>query len=47
MLYLLMSRWRIAALIVTSCISYPALLFGLRALQIDDIRVVLGRERLA
>jgi O-antigen/teichoic acid export membrane protein len=37
----------LAALIVTSCISYPALLFGLRALEIDDIRVVLGRERLA
>jgi O-antigen/teichoic acid export membrane protein len=37
----------LAVLAATSCISYPALLFALGALHVDDVRVVLGRERLA
>ena len=31
-------RWRV--LVVAACVGYPALLFGLRALAIDDVRVV-------
>jgi O-antigen/teichoic acid export membrane protein len=34
----------LAALIALSCVSYPALLLGLGAMSIDDIRVVLRRS---
>jgi len=33
----------LAVLIVFACLCYPALLFGLRAVGMDDVRVVLGR----
>jgi O-antigen/teichoic acid export membrane protein len=36
----------LGALVASSCVSYPALLFGLGALHADDVRIVLGRERL-
>jgi hypothetical protein len=35
----------LAVLVAASCLSYPALLFGLRALQLDDVRILLARER--
>jgi O-antigen/teichoic acid export membrane protein len=37
----------LAVLIVTACLCYPALLFGLRALELDDVRVLLKRKALA
>jgi O-antigen/teichoic acid export membrane protein len=37
----------LAVLIVAACLCYPALLFGLRALELDDIRVLLKRKALA
>jgi O-antigen/teichoic acid export membrane protein len=37
----------LGVLIASACVSYPALLFGLGALSLDDVRVVIGRERLA
>ncbi len=33
----------LAALVAVACVCYPALLLGLRALDIDDVRLVLGR----
>lgn len=36
----------LAVLIVAACLCYPALLFGLRALELDDIRVLLKRKAL-
>jgi O-antigen/teichoic acid export membrane protein len=35
----------LAVLVAASCVSYPALLLGLRAIQIDDVRLLLLRER--
>jgi len=37
----------LGVLIASACVSYPALLFGLGALGLDDVRIVIGRERLA
>ncbi|HEY7952573.1 MAG TPA: flippase [Solirubrobacteraceae bacterium] len=37
----------LAVLIVAACLCYPALLFGLRALELDDIRVLLKRKAMA
>ncbi len=37
----------LALLIVAACLFYPALLFGLRALAPDDVRVLLRRKALA
>jgi len=37
----------LAVLIVAACAAYPALLFALRALDVDDVRVVLGRRALS
>ncbi len=34
-------------LVVTACVCYPALLFGLRALSIEEVRMLLRREALA
>jgi O-antigen/teichoic acid export membrane protein len=36
----------LAVLLLAACLAYPALLFALRALAIDDVRVVLGRRTL-
>ncbi len=36
-----------AVLALAACVCYPVLLFGLRALSIDDVRVLLRREKLA
>lgn len=36
----------LAVLIVAACLCYPALLFGLRALDLDDLRVLLKRKAL-
>ncbi len=36
----------LAVLVVAACLCYPALLFGLRALSIADVRVILRREQL-
>ena len=33
----------LGVLAVTACIAYPALLFGLRALEVEDVRMVLRR----
>lgn len=33
----------LAVLVLAACVSYPALLFGLRAIELDDLRVVLKR----
>ena len=33
----------LGVLAVTACIAYPALLFGLRALDVEDVRVVMRR----
>lgn len=33
----------LAVLVATTCVAYPALLFGFRALGTEDIRVVVGR----
>ncbi|HEX7609081.1 MAG TPA: polysaccharide biosynthesis C-terminal domain-containing protein, partial [Solirubrobacteraceae bacterium] len=35
----------LAAVIVAACVSYPALLFALGALELDDVRLVLRRRR--
>ena len=35
----------LAVLIAAACVTYPALLFGLRALEVDDVRVVIGPRR--
>jgi O-antigen/teichoic acid export membrane protein len=37
----------LAVLVAAACVGYPALLFGLRALSAEDVRVLLKRERLA
>jgi polysaccharide transporter, PST family len=37
----------LAVLVVAACLAYPSLLFGLRALSIDDVRVILRREKVA
>jgi O-antigen/teichoic acid export membrane protein len=37
----------LAVLIVAACLCYTALLFGLRALELDDVRVLLRRKALA
>jgi O-antigen/teichoic acid export membrane protein len=37
----------LAVLAGVAAIGYPALLFGLRAVSVEDLRVVLGREALA
>lgn len=34
----------LAALTITACICYPALLFGLRALSVDDVRALVSRQ---
>jgi hypothetical protein len=31
------------ALVLAACVCYPALLFSLRAVAIDDVRVLIGR----
>ena len=36
----------LAVLALAACLCYPALLFGLRALSVADIRVILRREQL-
>ena len=36
----------LAVLVVAACLCYPALLFGLRALSVADVRVILRREQL-
>jgi O-antigen/teichoic acid export membrane protein len=36
-----------AAIVVAACVYYPVLLFALRALDRDDVRVLLRREKLA
>jgi O-antigen/teichoic acid export membrane protein len=36
----------LVVLIVAACACYPALLFGLRALELDDVRVLLRRKAL-
>ena len=37
----------LAVLVVAACAAYPVLLFALRAMSIDDVRVLLRREALA
>jgi O-antigen/teichoic acid export membrane protein len=37
----------LGVLVLVACISYPALLFGLRALVVDDVRVLLRRGAVA
>lgn len=37
----------LAALVLAAGVLYPALLFGLRALVVDDVRVVLGRSAIS
>jgi O-antigen/teichoic acid export membrane protein len=37
----------LAVLVIAACLCYPALLFGLRALELDDVRVLLRRKALA
>ena len=37
----------LAVLVAAACVCYPALLFWLRALELDDIRLVLRRGRIA
>ncbi len=37
----------LGALVATSCVSYPALLLGLGALRLDEVRMALRRETLA
>jgi O-antigen/teichoic acid export membrane protein len=37
----------LALLVAAACVTYPALLFGLRALEVDDVRVVIGRGTLS
>jgi O-antigen/teichoic acid export membrane protein len=36
----------LSVLVLASCVCYPALLFGLRALTAADVRIVLRREKL-
>jgi O-antigen/teichoic acid export membrane protein len=38
-----MAHASLAVLVAVACVSYPALLFGLRALGVDDLRVLLRR----
>jgi O-antigen/teichoic acid export membrane protein len=38
------SHASLAVLVAVACVSYPALLFGLRALGLEDLRVLLRRE---
>jgi len=33
----------LAVLVLAACVLYPALLFGLRALDLSDLRVLVGR----
>ena len=35
----------LAVLVIAACLCYPALLFGLRALSVADVRVILEREQ--
>jgi O-antigen/teichoic acid export membrane protein len=35
----------LAVLVLVACVSYPALLFGLRAVSLEDVRVLLRREQ--
>ena len=35
----------LAGLVALACVLYPALLFGLRALELDDLRVLVKREK--
>jgi O-antigen/teichoic acid export membrane protein len=37
----------LGVLVATTCISYPALLFAFGSLSLDDLRLLIGRERLA
>jgi O-antigen/teichoic acid export membrane protein len=37
----------LAVLVLAACLCYPVLLFGLRALELDDVRVLLKRKALA
>jgi O-antigen/teichoic acid export membrane protein len=37
----------LGVLVLAACLCYPALLFGLRALSVADVRVILRREQLA
>jgi PST family polysaccharide transporter len=37
----------LAVLILAACVAYPALLFGLRAISMEDVRMVLGRNATA
>jgi O-antigen/teichoic acid export membrane protein len=37
----------LVVLVLATCVLYPALLFGLRAVGVEDIRVVLGRSALS
>jgi O-antigen/teichoic acid export membrane protein len=37
----------LVVLVGAACVFYPALLFGLRAVNVDDVRVVVGRAELA
>jgi len=37
----------LAELVVAACLAYPALLFGLQALTLDDVRMLLARGRTA
>jgi hypothetical protein len=37
----------LGVLVATTCISYPALLFAFGSLSLDDVRLLIGRERLA
>jgi O-antigen/teichoic acid export membrane protein len=37
----------LALLVVAACVTYPTLLFGLRALTLDELRILLRREALA
>jgi O-antigen/teichoic acid export membrane protein len=37
----------LAVLVAAACVCYPALLFGLRAVDLDDLRVLLKRKALA
>jgi O-antigen/teichoic acid export membrane protein len=37
----------LAALVVAACVLYPALLYVLRAVEIDDLRVLMRRESIA
>jgi O-antigen/teichoic acid export membrane protein len=34
----------LGVLVAASCLSYPALLFGLRAISVDEVRVLFARE---